>query len=207
MRGVFVLTVCAAIGVAAAAPTFGEPAGPGPLDAAARADLGAEGAAGAAVMVMRQVCLPLLQGARLNAIAPSVGFRQVHGDWVYPIGRNQRIELAAPDPTNPLLCSATIIHDVGAQPAIRQALDNWARSQTPPMKMVKDQVQARGPLYLRTTSTWSGADKGGDIGVVFAGEKTLQGKPVDGALDQSELLASLAPSTAVATTKSASASP
>ena len=201
MRSVSLVTICAAIGVAATTQALGRtPASAGPRDAAA----GAGRAAGAAVMVMRQVCLPLLQGARLDAIAPPVGFRLVHGDWVYPIDRNQRIELIPPDPTNPHLCSATIVHDVGAQPAIRQALDNWARSQTPPLKGVKDQVQARGPLYLRTTSTWSGAVKDGDVGVVFAGEKTLQGKPVNGDLDQSELLASLAPSITGATTGPAS---
>jgi hypothetical protein len=116
--------------------------------------------------------------------------RREHSNWVYRIDRKQSIELANPDPTNPRVCSATIIQDVGAQPAIRQALDNWARSQTPPLKAVKDAVQTVGPLYLRTTSTWSGSSA---LGVVFAGERTLQGKPVHGDLGQSELLASLTP--------------
>jgi hypothetical protein len=145
---------------------------------------------------MRQVCLPLVQGGRLKAIASAAGLRNEHGHWIHPIDRRQHIELATPDPTNPRLCSATIIHEVGAQSTIRQALDNWARSQTPPLQAIKSEVQAPGPLYLRTTSTWSGSGPNGVIGVVFAGEKTLKGKPVDGDLDQSELLESVTPSIA-----------
>lgn len=73
-----------------------------------------------------------------------------------------------------------VIHEVGAEPAIRQGLDDWARSQTPPLQAVEDEVQASRRQYLRTTSTWSGSSPQGAIGVVFAGEKTLQGRPVDG---------------------------
>jgi len=200
MRGVSILAFCAAMGVARAAPAFSV-AGGGPGDRAVSSDPGAQRAAGGAVMVVQRICVPLVQGASLERIARIAGLRREHGQWVYRIDRNQRVELATPDPTNPHICGATIIHQVGAQPAIRQALDNWARSQTPPLQAIKVEVQTAGPLYLRTTSTWSGSSPRGAFGVVFASEKTLQGKPVHGGLGQSELLASLTPTLPSSTTQ------
>lgn len=193
MRGVSVLTMCALVGAVAASPVYAAAATPSPEPATTGADPGAVLAAGAAVMVMQRVCLPVIGGAGFEGVVRSAGLENRHGQWVYPIDRRQRIEVSTPDPSNPHVCNATIIHDVGAQPAIRQALDNWARSRTPPLQAIKVQVQAPGPFYLRKTSTWSGSGPGGEIGVVFSGEKTLQGQPVDGDLDQSELLASVTP--------------
>jgi len=193
MRGASVLTACVLVGAAAVSPAYAGAAVVAAEPATAAVNPGAVLAAGAAVMVMQRVCLPVIDGAPLEGIARSVGLQNKHGQWVYPIDGRQRIEVSSPDPSNPHLCSATILHDIGAQPAIRQALDNWARSQTPPLQAIKVQVQAPGPFYLRQTSTWSGSSPRGEIGVVFSGEKTLQGKPVDGDLDQSELLASITP--------------
>lgn len=191
MKRVSSLAICAAMGVAWTAPAFPAPAAGAGVQATS--DSGAERAASGAVMVVERICIPLVQGANLNTIAKTARLRREHGQWVYRIDRSQRIELATPDPTNPNICGATIIHDVGAQPAIRQALDSWARSQTPPLRAIKDEVQTAGPLYLRTTSTWSGMSPRGEVGVVFAGERTLRGEPVHGDLGQSELLASLTP--------------
>ena len=61
MRGVSVLAICAAMGVTWAASTLARsPAGDGPSPLKVSSDPGAERAAGGAVMVVQQICIPLV---------------------------------------------------------------------------------------------------------------------------------------------------
>lgn len=150
-------------------------------------------AAVATAAVLQKVCLPLIQGQRLKDVAPSVGLRKDHGAWVLRIDRDRRVKVTPPDPTNPHVCQATIVHGLGAGPTIRAAVDEWARSRTPPLTPGKVDSISTGPQYQHTTSTWDGQASDGTIGVVLSEEKTLAGAPVDGRFDQAELLVSLTP--------------
>ncbi len=155
------------------------------------AGAGAPPSAPATVLVAGQVCLPLIEGAKLKPVAASVGMKQEKGEWILPIEGKRRIEVFPPDAGNPTTCSATITHGVGAQPAIRQALDLWAKSLTPPLTPVKIDVRTVGESYRRTTSTWEGPLAKGSVGVVLSEEKTLQGAPADGDLDRTTLFVGL----------------
>jgi hypothetical protein len=149
--------------------------------------------AGAAVAMLQSVCLPLIEGGKLRSIAKANHLRQDDGQWTLVIDHKRRVELDPPDAANPRVCTATIIHSVGSGPFIRQAVDDWARSRSPALKEVKVDQTSAGPSYLRTTSTWQGADPDGVLGVVLSEEKTLNGTPVAGGLDQSEIEVSLTP--------------
>lgn len=143
--------------------------------------------------LLQRVCLPLIDGGKLESVAKAAGLRRKDGVWALRIDRKRRLELDPPDVANPYACGATIIHGVGAGPAIHDAIDDWARSQTPGLTPVKVRQASTGAIYARTTSTWEGKNAKGDIGVVLSEEKTLQGRPVDGDLDQSTLILSLTP--------------
>jgi hypothetical protein len=149
--------------------------------------------AAAAVMMLQSVCLPLVEGGNLRSIAKANHLRQEDGQWTLVIDHQRRLELDPPDPANPHVCGATIHHSVGAGPAIRQAVDDWARSRSPALAAVKVGQTSTGPSYLRTTSTWQGPTPNGLVGVALSEEKTLSGEPVAGKLDQSEIEVSLTP--------------
>ncbi len=147
----------------------------------------------ATITLLQQVCLPLIKGGDLDTIAKANHLRRKDGQWTLIIDRNRRLVLDPPDTANPRICSATIRHAVGSGPAIQQAIDDWARSSTPALTRVKVDETSTGPSYLRTTSTWSGPNPMGTVGVALSEEKTLKGAPVDGALDQSEIEISITP--------------
>jgi hypothetical protein len=149
--------------------------------------------ASATVTMLQNVCLPLIEGGNLALIAKANHLRRKDGQWILIIDRKRRLDLDPPDTVNPHVCGATITHSVGSGPAIRQAVDDWARSRSPALTAVKIDQTSAGPTYLRTTSTWRGADPQGVLGVVLSEEKTLKGAPVAGNEDQSEIEISIAP--------------
>ena len=149
--------------------------------------------AAAAVTLLQHVCLPLIKGGDLRTIAKTNHLRQEDGQWTLIIDHGRRLQLDPPDSANPHVCSATIYHSVGAGPAIRQAIDDWARTTSPALTPIKVDETSSGPTYMRTTSTWQGADPSGVVGVALSEEKTLSGAPAAGKLDQSEIEVSLTP--------------
>ena len=150
-------------------------------------------AASATIVVLQDVCLPLLQGGSLTQVARAAHLKTDGGQWFLPIAGKQRIELQLPDVANPHICGATIIDRAGDQPSILKAINAWGQMQTPAFAPIKVQQRSSGPLYLRTTSTWSAQTPARVVGLVFSQEKTLAGEPVLGDLDQSVLLASVTP--------------
>jgi hypothetical protein len=176
---------------AAAILAAGQTAQAGPMAAAAQA--APPPAAAAPVTMLRRVCLPLIQGGDLKSVAKSAGLKQVNGQWILRIDHRRRLELDPPDDANPHVCGATIIHGVGAQPAIRRAIDTWARARLIPLDPVKVEQPSTDLNYELTTSTWAGKTPKGAIGVALSAEKTLQGRPVGGDVGQSKLFASFTP--------------
>jgi hypothetical protein len=85
------------------------------------------------------------------------------------------------------------VHGVGAAPAIRRAIDQWAHSALLGLTPVKVDQPSKGPNHLRVTSTWESQGPLGSIGVALSEEKTLLGLPVDRNLDQSTLFVSRTP--------------
>jgi|SRR6185312_6674080 len=184
MRKEFVITVAAAA-MAAAPVAFAEQAAPvAPAPAAADA-----------VATLQKVCLPVLRGGAVKPAAQSAGFRLEDGGWVLPIAGKQEIDLSPPDHSNPHVCTLTIAADAAEGAAIRNALGNWAASQSPPLKAVAVDAPVPGAAQGWVTSTWSARTPAGVENVVLtqpqspaAPSKTGQASP-----PASTLLVSLAP--------------
>jgi hypothetical protein len=150
--------------------------------------------AAAVMAVVTDVCLPLLRGAKVETVAKAAGLKNSRDGWMLPISGKQRIEIDPPGGANPHVCAATIIHDPSSGPAIVSALGDWSQMQAPALPPLKTQEKATGALYQLTTSSWEGMAAGGDLAVVYTEDKTLDGKPVAGALDQAALTVALTPS-------------
>ncbi|MDB5459899.1 MAG: hypothetical protein JWO72_1640 [Caulobacteraceae bacterium] len=150
--------------------------------------------AAATLAVVKHVCMPLLTGAKIEDVAKTAGLRNGRDGWVLPIGGKRHIEIDPPGGANPHVCSATIIHDPNAGASIVDAITAWSGRQTPALQPLKTQEKVTGALYQLTTSSWIGKAAGGDLVVVYSEDKTLDGKPVAGNLDQASLTVGLTPS-------------
>lgn len=149
--------------------------------------------AAATLVVVRDICLPMLKGAPIEAVAKTTGLRNGRDGWVLPIAGKRHIEVSPPGGSNPHVCSATVIHDPGAGPSILSALREWVSSRSPPLQATKSELAATGPLYRLTTSAWEGSMEGGHLAMVYSEDKTPDGKPVAGNLDQATLTLALTP--------------
>lgn len=149
--------------------------------------------AAAALAVVRDICLPVLKGAKIEAVAKSTGLRNGRDGWVLPIAGKRHIEISPPGGSNPHVCAATVFHDPAAGPSILAALRQWAGARSPPLQPTKTELAATGPLYRLTTSSWEGATDGGNLALVYSEDKTPDGKPVAGKLDQATLTLALTP--------------
>lgn len=149
--------------------------------------------AAAAVLVVREICLPLLTGAKIDTVAKTTGLKNRHDGWVLPIAGKRHIELSPPGGSNPQVCGATVIHDPSAGASILGALRQWASDHSPPLQATKTEQAATGPLYRLTISSWEGKTADGNLAVVYAEDKTPDGKPVAGNLDQATLSVALTP--------------
>ena len=71
----------------------------------------------------------------------------------------------------------------------------WAGSRSPALQPTKTELAATGPLYRLTTSAWEGMTDCGNLALVYSEDKTPEGKPVAGNLDQVTLTVALTPAT------------
>lgn len=179
MRSAFILVSLLAAGPALAQATA-KPAAQTPEVAAALAAL-------------EKVCLPLASGSDLKTVARSAGLRQQDGGWVLPISGPEEVDIAPPDTANPHVCIATLRFRGDQAAAMRTAIGAWAARQSPPL--TPDQVAAaeKGPQELRTISSWEASTPKAADAVLFTKEKTLDGKPIDGALNEAQLIVSVTP--------------
>ena len=149
--------------------------------------------AAAALAVVRDICLPVLKGAKIDAVAKTTGLKSRRDGWVLPIAGKRHIEISPPGGSNPHICEATVIHDPAAGAAILGALRQWASNHSPPLQPTKTELAVTGPLYRLTTSSWEGKTAEGDLAVVYAEDKSPDGKSVAGNLDQATLTVALTP--------------
>ena len=147
----------------------------------------------AAVSMLQNACLPLVNGGDLKKVARTAGLKLRNGQWMLPVSGKRQLDLQPPDDVNPHVCTVVIIHRIGGDAAILQAINTWAAAQTPPLQPIKVLQKSVGVTYQRTTSTWASQSAKGAEGLVLASEKTLDGKPVAGDDDQSELILSFTP--------------
>ncbi|MEO6341091.1 MAG: hypothetical protein ABIO39_13700 [Caulobacteraceae bacterium] len=147
----------------------------------------------AALSTVERVCLPLLRGQTLKAVAAIAGLKQDHGEWTLPIAGRKRVVIDPPGGPNKTVCSAKLTYSLDGGPQIVDVLSRWAQAQAPALQMVKDHEDSKGPLRLRKTTSWFGMASGGSLGLVLSEEKDLQGRPAAGDYDEATLLVSLTP--------------
>lgn len=177
--GLAVLTVA----IAGSTPAMAA-SGPGDKDAQA------------VLAAIKDVCLPILKGAKIEGLAKATGLRNSRDGWMLPIDGKRRVAIDPPGGANPNLCTGTVVHDPNAGASILAALVGWAAAQTPPLPPVKVEEKATGALYQLTTSSWEGKLDGADAALVYSEDKTLEGRPVAGKLDQSTFALALTPAAA-----------
>jgi hypothetical protein len=177
MKKEFHLTLAACLAAAAfplaarAAPPAAKPAPPIATDA---------------VAALTDVCLPVMHGADVHAVAQKGGFKDDDGDWVRQIDSQRRIDLDPPDIANPHQCTATVTTAPGDGAAVSAAVGAWASAQSPPLAVaVSDQSAGAG----LTASTWSAQTPAGTEAVVLTQQKARSGATAG----QSTLLVSLTP--------------
>jgi len=139
------------------------------------------------------VCLPVLRGTALKPRAEAAGFKLRNGAWVLTIADKRQIALDPPDNPNPTVCTITIDASPGGGTSLRTALDAWAAGQSPALAPIRVDESVAGSSHERMTSSWSAQTPNGVEGVVLSQERTLQGLPTDGSLDESTLYVSLTP--------------
>jgi hypothetical protein len=149
--------------------------------------------AAATLSALQKVCLPLLRGADVKSVAASAGLKNQDGQWTLSVNGQTPIELEPPDYANPHVCIATITHPPGQNAAILQAVDNWAKSQTPPLQPQKVQQQTTSATHLYTISSWSGQTPQGTEGVVLNDAQPLPGQSAQGGQNETTLLVSVTP--------------
>lgn len=180
------LALCVAASVGLATGAASQPAGsPG------AAGLSPEAAA--ALSTVERVCLPLIRGQTLKAVAATAGLKRDHDDWILPIAGRKRVVIDPPGDSNKTVCSAKLTYGVDGGAPIVDVMNRWAQAQTPPLQKVKDGEDSKGPLRLRKTTSWFGMVSGGSLGLVLSEEKDLQGRPAAGDYDEATLLVSLTP--------------
>jgi hypothetical protein len=133
----------------------------------------------AAVAVLNSVCLPVLNGAKLQTVASAAGLKLKNGRWRMLVDGKREVILRPPDTANPHLCGETIIHRAGSEPAIFAAIDAWAKAQTPPLQPDKVQAQSKGASRLWFTSTWTGQAPDGALGMVLTQKTAMAGGSVE----------------------------
>jgi hypothetical protein len=114
-----------------------------------------------AIDTMRRVCLPVLHGGDLQASARAAGFAMKDGQWVLNPDRDSSIVLYPPDSASPHVCNVSITAPFADASALKKAVDNWARSQTPALSPVS-LAPAAGSTW--TSSLWSAGNESVALG-------------------------------------------
>ena len=142
---------------------------------------------------IERVCLPVLGGEPMKTVASAAGVKANDSGWWLPAGGPQGVAILPPDSVNPNVCSLTVTYQAGPGAPLYDLLSRW--SQDHGLKPVKTKETSQGPSYARVTSSWEGRTSSGQMAVVLATEKQLNGAPVAGADNQANVLISVTPAT------------
>jgi hypothetical protein len=154
------------------------------------------GDAAQVIAVLDRFCAPAIHGQKPEALGPALGLRKNRdGDFALSLGGPKRITVSPPNPSNPTVCSLTVLYDVGADGPIYTALNNWALSHANPYVQARNHEASQVGDEAHVTSTWSAVEADGAEGLVFIQTRTADNKPLAGRADQASVLFSIRPST------------
>jgi hypothetical protein len=152
------------------------------------------GDAAQVVSILDHLCVPALAGGAGDKLAAQLGLRKNRdGDWVLSLGGPKKITVTPPNPSNPTVCSLTLLYDVDGDGPIYTALSNWALAHPTPFVQARNHETTQVGDETHVTSTWSAVEADGDEGLVFIQERNAQNKPLNGRADQAEVLFSVRP--------------
>ena len=153
------------------------------------------GDAAQVLSVLDHFCGPAIGGASSDKLASQLGMRKNRdGDLVLVLNGAKRITVTPPNPSNPTVCTLTVLYDVGGDGPIYDALNTWGQAHPNPYVpgRVREASQVGGETHV--TSTWSAVEADGAEGLVFIQARTADGKPLNGRTDQATILFSIRPS-------------
>jgi hypothetical protein len=135
---------------------------------------------------IEKVCIPLIQGQKINDVAKANGLRHFHDDWLLQGPGVERVIISLPTVANPTICNMTVDYELGQTLGIVTVLGNWAASQNPPLDVLES-GSAVGPGV--TGWTWAvDTSSGGHTGVVFDHQTSPDGKPLGRGFDVGTLM-------------------
>ena len=135
--------------------------------------------------MLDKACKPLVKGGDIKPVVAANGLKRFHDDWSLQLTGVQRIVLASPSVANPHVCMLTVNFDIDQSGPIVDALNGWAAMQDPPLL---PQDKGYKGSSGATNWSWSGDTAQSHTGMVFAAQKTPDGKPVGRTYDVATLL-------------------
>ena len=139
-------------------------------------------------------CAPAITGTPADKLASQLGMRKNRdGDLVLALSGPKRITVTPPTPSDPTVCTLTVLYDIGGDAPIFDALNNWALAHPNPYVQARahETSQVGGESHI--TSTWSAVEADGDEGLVFIQARTADNKPLTFRADQATILFSIRP--------------
>jgi hypothetical protein len=136
---------------------------------------------------LQNVCIPAVEGAQLDRLAKSHGYRKSGDDYVLK-GRGFQMTLLAPG-SNPSQCHIDIVHPVYPEaPAapIVVALHNWA-AVSRGWTLYRNDKNAEGGQEL-TTRSWEHDDPGRHEAMFITTYRRADGAPMRGGADTSTMV-------------------
>jgi hypothetical protein len=171
------------------------PATPPPAPAAPPPAPPPTGDAAQIINVLDHFCAPAISGGSAEKLAGPLGLRRNRdGDFVLSLGGPKRITVTPPNPSNPTVCSMTVLYDIGGDAPIYDALNNWALAHANPYVQARNHDKSVVGDETHLTSTWAAVETDGAEGLVFIEDKTADGRPVNSRADQATILFSIRPS-------------
>jgi hypothetical protein len=148
----------------------------------------------AVLNVIERVCTPMVRGASIAQLAPSLGFKKKRDVWVWTYQKGYQISIQ-PSSTNPNVCTMDLNHPVEAvAPAATLATDlhYWAARQG------GGWILARFDRFVtdmeRTTRSWEHDDATEMEALVLMTERKVNGQPANAKFDHTQVLFSIRPS-------------
>ncbi len=153
------------------------------------------GDAAQVISVLDHLCVPAIAGGSPDKLASQLGLRKNRdGELVLALGGPKRITVTPPNPSDPTVCTLTVLYDVGGDGPIYEALKNWGQAHANPYVPGRVRETSQVGDETHVTSTWSAVEADGAEGLVFIQARTAGGKPLNGRTDQATILFSVRPS-------------
>jgi hypothetical protein len=147
------------------------------------------------ISVLDQFCVPAIKGGSVDQLASKLNMHKNRdGDLILSLSGPKRIMVTPPNPSNPTVCTLTVLYDVGGDKPIYDALNNWALAHPTPYVEERTKETSTVGDESHITSTWSAVEADGEEGLVFIQARTHDGKPLNGRTDQATVLFSIRPS-------------